>query len=60
MNTVLLVMTRRVLADALVKARADVGIAMGSLGSDAAIEAADVVIMTDVPSKAALSHHTVG
>jgi len=43
--------------DAPVIARADVGIAMGGLGSDAAVETADVVIMSDAPSKVAEAIH---
>ncbi|MDR2047491.1 MAG: heavy metal translocating P-type ATPase [Clostridiales bacterium] len=41
--------------DAPVLARADIGVAMGCLGSDAAVEAADVVLMTDEPSKIAVA-----
>ena len=50
--------------DAPVLMRADIGIAMGAMGSDAAIEAADVVLMDDKPSKIAkamkISHKTMG
>ena len=45
--------------DAPVLSRADIGIAMGALGSDAAIEAADIVLMDDDPSKIALARKIV-
>ncbi len=55
---------RQVINDAPVLSRADIGIAMGALGSDAAIEAADIVLMDDDPAKIAtamnISRKTLG